>query len=64
VRTVRCHRRPDKGCLVERTTASQNRIFNLIERAVPQTGLTRPTVNAFFRRMRPDKKCFFLQNRG
>ncbi|MDW8318419.1 MAG: DEAD/DEAH box helicase family protein [Anaerolineae bacterium] len=37
-------------------------VFNLIERAVQQTGLTRPTVNAIFRRMRPDKKRFFLQN--
>jgi len=37
-------------------------VFNLIERAVQQTGLTRPTVNAIFWRMRPDKKRFFLQN--
>ncbi len=33
-----------------------------IERAVQQTGLTRPTVNVIFRRMRPDKKRFFLRN--
>jgi type III restriction enzyme len=37
-------------------------VFNLIERAARQTGLTRPTVNAIFRRMRADKKAFFLQN--
>ncbi len=37
-------------------------VFNLIERAAQQTGLTRPTVNAIFRAMRADKKAYFLQN--
>jgi type III restriction enzyme len=37
-------------------------VFNLIERTVQQTGLTRPTVNTIFRRIAPQKKRFFLQN--
>ncbi len=37
-------------------------VFNLIDRAAKQTGLTRPTINAIFRRMRDDRKRFLLQN--
>ena len=37
-------------------------VFNLIDRAAKQTGLTRPTINAIFRRMRDDRKHFLLEN--
>ncbi|MDW8395612.1 MAG: DEAD/DEAH box helicase family protein [Anaerolineae bacterium] len=37
-------------------------VFNLIDRAAKQTGLTRPTINAIFKRMRADKKRFLLHN--
>jgi type III restriction enzyme len=37
-------------------------IFNLIERAARQTGLTRPTINTIFRRMRDDHKMRFFDN--
>jgi type III restriction enzyme len=37
-------------------------VFNLIDRAAQQTGLTRPTINAIFRQMNDSKKAFFLKN--
>ncbi|MGB3216424.1 MAG: DEAD/DEAH box helicase family protein [Anaerolineae bacterium] len=37
-------------------------VFNLMDRAVKQTGLTRPTINAIFRRMRDDQKQRLLEN--
>ena len=37
-------------------------VFNLIERAARQTGLTRPTINAIFRRIRDDHKLRFFDN--
>jgi len=36
--------------------------FNLIDRAARQSGLTRPTINAIFRRLREDHKRRFLEN--
>lgn len=37
-------------------------VFNLLDRAARQTGLTRPTVNAILRRMRPEQKARILGN--
>lgn len=37
-------------------------VFNLVDRAVCQTGLTRPTVNAIFRRLRDAQRSRLLVN--
>lgn len=37
-------------------------VFNLLDRAARQTGLTRPTLNAIFRRMRDEHKQRLLEN--
>lgn len=37
-------------------------VFNLLDRVAKETGLTRPTVNAIFKRMRADKKRMLLRN--
>lgn len=42
--------------------ADRHPVFNLVERAARQTGLTRPTINAIFRRLRADRKAMVLQN--
>lgn len=57
---------PDQGQQVrEKVTLSRNSphpVFNLIERAVRELGITRPTINAIFKRMRDDKKVALLKN--
>jgi type III restriction enzyme len=42
--------------------AARHPVFNLLERAARQTGLTRPTINRIFKHMRPDKKRALLDN--
>ncbi len=37
-------------------------VFNLLDRAARETGLTRPTVNAIFKRLRDTKKAMLLKN--
>lgn len=37
-------------------------VFNLIERSARETNLTRPTLNAIFRRLKDDKKAMLLRN--
>jgi len=37
-------------------------VFNLIERTARETNLTRPTLNAIFRRLTDDKKAMLLKN--
>ena len=37
-------------------------VFNLIDRAARETNLTRPTVNAIFKGLRPDKQKMLLRN--
>ncbi|RMD57990.1 hypothetical protein D6833_13350, partial [Candidatus Parcubacteria bacterium] len=37
-------------------------VFNLIDRAARETNLTRPTINAIFKRLRPDKQQMLLRN--
>lgn len=37
-------------------------VFNLLDRAARETGLTRPTINTIFRRMRAEKKEMLLRN--
>jgi type III restriction enzyme len=42
--------------------ADRHPVFNLIDRAAKQTGLTRPTINAIFRRLRDERKAALLTN--
>jgi type III restriction enzyme len=44
------------------TPLTRHPVFNLVERAAKQTGLTRPTVNRIFRGMQPDKRRAILDN--
>ena len=37
-------------------------VFNLIDRAARETNLTRPTINAIFKRLRPDRQQMLLRN--
>lgn len=37
-------------------------VFNLLDRVAKQTGVTRPTVNAIFKGLRPEKKQMLLRN--
>ena len=37
-------------------------VFNLIDRAAHQTGLTRPTINTIFAGLRPDRQRMLLEN--
>ncbi len=42
--------------------AERHPVFNLVDRAAKQTGLTRPTINVIFRGMREERKRMLLQD--
>lgn len=54
-----------KPSLTARATGkpcNKHPVFNLLDRAAKQTGLTRPTINRIFKRLQPDKRRAILDN--
>ena len=47
---------------LKQVRADRHPVFNLIDRAAKQTGLTRPAINTIFRRLRDDRKRMLLAN--